>query len=69
MRNIDFKSAQKLRSELENKIDNLSSKCEDNLNIKLKAKKNIPAPTEVNMNVLYDELSKCKTKPVVLTRV
>ena len=67
VRDIDFKSAQKLKSELENDIDNLSSKCEDHP--VLKEKENISAPSKAEMNDFYSELSKCKTKPVVLSVV
>ena len=37
---INFKSAKRLKSELDDSIDNLSNGYEDDLNIKLKAKEN-----------------------------
>ena len=69
VRDINFKSAKKLMSELDDSVDNLSNGYEDNLCIQLKAKENISAPTKVEMDTFFGELSLRKTKPVVLSVV
>ena len=61
-RDISFKSVKKSKSELEDKIDNLSVDCEEKLNVNLKPKEKISAPTKTEMDAFYSELSRCKTK-------
>lgn len=64
-RDINFKSAKKLKNELEDCIDNLPGVFEDNVKIKPR----IPAPTKAEMDTFYSELSQCKAKPVALSLV
>ena len=58
-----------MKSELDDSIDNLSNGYEDDLNIKLKAKEKISAPTKAEMDTFFGKLSLCKTKPVLLSVV
>ena len=67
VRDINFKSAQKLKSELDYNIDNLSESKESPAPPKVKEK--IPVPTKVEMSSFLTNLSNCKTKPVVLSVV
>ena len=70
VRDIDFKSAQTLKCELDKNIENGTlSGAEDIVNTKPNAKENIASPSKVEMKVCYEELSKCKTKTVVLSVV
>ncbi|PFX12256.1 hypothetical protein AWC38_SpisGene23817 [Stylophora pistillata] len=73
VRDINFKSAKKLKSELDENIENLmNDDCEqfyeENKKSKIKDK-SVPVPTQGDMDVLFSELSECKIKPVVLSLV
>lgn len=73
VRDINFKSAKKLKSELDENIENLmNDDCEQFYEEKKKSKikdKSVPVPTQGDMDALFSELSECKIKPVVLTLV
>ena len=74
VRDINFKSAKKMKVDLDEMIDNLTedlelsgiSKC---FTESPAHKPEVPAPTQAEMESFYSKLSKCKTKPVVLSLV
>ncbi|PFX15513.1 hypothetical protein AWC38_SpisGene20263 [Stylophora pistillata] len=73
VRDINFKYAKKLKSELDENIENLmNDDCEEFYEEKKKSKikdKSVPVPTQGDMDALFSELSECKIKPVVLSLV
>ena len=69
VRDINFKSAKKLKSELDETINTLQEEFEDNLSINSQEKGSFPAPTKAEMDTFYNELSKCKSKPVALSLI
>jgi len=73
---IDFKSAQKLKSELDNRIENLSTHSTETEHVNTdkeckatESKDKVSPPSELEMKSFFEELSKCKSKPVVLSVV
>ena len=73
VRDINFKSAKKLKSELDKSIENLINDdcktfCKEKRTSLVKDKL-IPVPTQGDMDTLFNDLSKCKIKPVILSLV
>ena len=73
VRDINFKSAKKLKSELDKSIENLiNDDCKTFCKEKrtsIVTDKLIPVPTQGDMDTLFNDLSKCKIKPVILSLV
>ena len=74
VRDINFKSAKKMKADLDATIENLPEDLQLSADSKVFTespvqKPEVPAPTQAEMKNFYSELSKCKTKPVVLSLV
>ena len=74
VRDINFKSAKKMKADLDATIENLPEDLQLSVDSKVFTespvqKPEVPAPTQAEMENFYSELSKCKTKPVVLSLV
>lgn len=70
-RDVNFKSAKKMKADLDANIDRLPEMLETTTNQKEKitTKSQVPAPSEPEMDTLFCELSKCQTKPVLLSLI
>lgn len=62
-RDVNFKSAKKMKADLDANIDRLPEMLETTTNQKEKitTKSQVPAPSEPEMDTLFCELSKCQT--------
>ena len=73
VRDISFKSAKKMKADLDETIENLNEGLQVSENSEVFSgscvKKQVPAPTQAEMENFYFDLSKCKTKPVLLSLV
>ena len=74
VREINFKSAKKLKGDLDETIKNLYEKLElsgisKRQNESAVLKPEVPAPSRVEVEEFYSKLSKCNSKPVVLSLV
>ena len=73
VRDIYFKSAKKMKADLDETIENLNEGLQVSENSEVFSgscvKKPVPAPTQAEMENFYFDLSKCKTKPVLLSLV
>lgn len=68
VRNINFKSAKKLKHDLDQKVENLASSCPSTpLQFTAKADSTTSSPDTSELNDLYARLNLCKNKPVVLS--
>ena len=68
VRNINFKSAKKLKNDLDQTVDNLdATHAFEPLQFTPKAESNTLAPDASELNDLFARLSLCKNKPVVLS--
>ena len=74
VRDINFKSAKKLKVDLDEMIENLSEELElsgisKRQNESAVPKPEVPAPSQAEVEEFYSKLSKCNSKPVVLSLV
>ena len=74
VRDINFKSAEKLKVGLDEMIENLSEELElsgisKRQNESAVPKPEVPAPSQAEVEEFYSKLSKCNSKPVVLSLV
>ena len=74
VRDINFKSAKKMKADLDATIENLSNDLQSSAgsNVFTESpvqKPEVPAPTQAEMECFYSDLSKSKTKPVVLSLI
>jgi len=72
VRDINFKSAKKLKVDLDEMIENLSEELElsgISKNESAVPKLEVPAPSQAEVEEFYSKLSKCNSKPVVLSLV
>ena len=74
VRDINFKSAKKLKVGLDEMIENLSEELElsgisKRQNESAVPKPEVPAPSQAEVEEFYSKLSKCNSKPVVLSLV
>ena len=74
VRNINFKSARKMKVDLDEMIENFTDDLQLSGISKVSTesaapKPEIPAPTQAEVENFYSNLSKCQTKPVVLSLV
>ena len=74
VRDINFKSAKKMKADLDETIENLNEGLQVSENSEVFSgsrvqKPEVPAPTQAEMENFYFDLSKCKTKPVLLSLV
>ena len=74
VREINFKSARKLKVDLDETIENLSEELElsgtsKRQNESAVPKPEVPAPSQAEVEEFYSKLSKCNSKPVVLSLV
>ena len=74
VRDIYFKSAKKMKADLDETIENLNEGLQVSENSEVFSgsrvqKPEVPAPTQAEMENFYFDLSKCKTKPVLLSLV
>ena len=74
VRDINFKSAKKMKADLDETIENLSEGLQVSENSEVFSgsrvqKPEVPAPTQAEMENFYFDLSKCKTKSVLLSLV
>ena len=72
--NINFKSAKKMKADLDETIENLNEGLQVSKNSEVFSesrvqKPEVPAPTQADIENFYFDLSKCKTKPVLLSLV
>ena len=72
VRNINFTSAKKMKSDLDASIDNVPNDSflvdyKPDLPVAKKLSKEIPAPSKAEMDQFYAELSKSKNKPIALS--
>ena len=70
VRNINFKSAKKMKADLDETIENLNEGLQVSKNSEVFSesrvqKPEVPAPTQADIENFYFDLSKCKTKPVL----
>ena len=70
VRNINFKSAKKMKADLDETVENLNKGIQVVVFTKSPVQKpEVPVPTQAEMANFYLDLSKCKTKPVLLSLV
>ena len=72
VRDINFKSVKKLKVDLDEMIENLSEELElsgISKNESAVPKPEVPAPSQAEVEEFYSKLSKCNSKPVVLSLV
>ena len=74
VRDINFKSAKKMKADLDETIENLSEGLQVSENSEVFSgsrvqKLEVPAPTQAEMENFYFDLSKCETKPMLLSLV
>ena len=74
VRDINFKSAKKMKADLDETIENLNEGLQVSENSEVFSesrvqKPEVPALTQAEMEIIYIDLSKCKTKPVLLSLV
>lgn len=74
VRDINFTSAKKMKSELDASIDNVPNDSfpDDyklDLTVAKKLSKEIPAPSKAEMDQSFAELSKCKNEPIALSLI
>ena len=74
VRDINFKSAKKMKADLDETIENLNEGLQVSENSEVFSescvqKPEVPALTQAEMEMIYFDLSKCKTKPVLLSLV
>ena len=74
VRDINFKSAKKMKADLDETIENLSEGLQVSENSEVFSgsrvqKPEVPAPTQAEMENFYFDLNKSKTKPVLLSLV
>ena len=69
VRDINFTSAKKMKAELDGKIAKLCDEPVPDLSQQPAAVKEIPEPTEAEMDTFYAALSKCQIKPIALSLI
>ena len=74
VRDVNFKSAKKMKADLDATIENLPDDLQLSADSKIFTespvqKPEVPAPTQAEMESFYSEISKCQTKPVLLSLV
>ena len=72
VRDINFTSAKKMKTDLDATIDSLSDKSQVDINRADEPKiesKRVPTPSEEEMDSFYAELNNCKFKPIALSLV
>ena len=74
VRDINFKSAKKMKADLDETIENLNEGLQVSENSEVFSesrvqKPEVPAPTQAEMENFYFDLNKSKTKPVLLSLV
>ena len=74
VRDINFESAKKMQADLDETIEDLSEGLQVSENSEVFTESpvyepEVPAPTQTEMENFYFDLSKCKTKPVLLSLV
>ena len=74
VRDINFESAKKMKADLDETIEDLSEGLQVSENSEVFTespvyKPEVPAPTQAEMENFYFDLSKCKTKPALLSLV
>ena len=67
---FNFKSAKKMKADLDETVENLNKGIQVEVFTKSPVQKpEVPVPTQAEMAKFYLDLSKCKTKPVLLSLV
>ena len=69
VQDINFTSAKKMKTDLDEKIDNISDFPFTNSSPQQAPTKKIPEPTEAEMDAFYAELSKCDIKSIALSLI
>ena len=65
---FNFKSAKKMKADLDETVENLNKGIQVEVFTKSPVQKpEVPVPTQAEMANFYLDLSKCKTKPVLLS--